>query len=97
MVAEPGGVPGDERVAAVPTLRRLCVDGAGVLVPLLDWGEFGRQGPAQHDDLAKIVAARLLPLEPLQASCFAFPHAVQLGQHLVEWTWLGIVGGFPSG
>ena len=61
MVTEPGGVPGDERVDVVQTLRRLCVEGAGVLVPLLGCGEFGRQGSAQHDDLAKIVAARLLP------------------------------------
>jgi hypothetical protein len=70
---------------------------AGVVVSLLDCGEFGRQGAAQHDDLAKIVAARLVPFEPLQASCFAVPRAAQFLQPLVEWARLGIVRGFEGG
>jgi hypothetical protein len=56
-----------------------------------------RQGAAQHDDLAKIVAARLVPFEPLQASCFAVPRAAQFLQPLVEWARLGIVRGFTGG
>ena len=74
MVTEPGGVPGDERVDAVQTLYRLCVAGACLLVAVLDCGEFGRQGAAQHDDLAKIVAARLVRVR-------AVPGIVLRGSH----------------
>jgi hypothetical protein len=68
MVAEPGGVPGDERVAAVQTVRGLRVASACLLVAVLDGRKFGGLGAAQHGNRAEVVAARVVALEPLHAA-----------------------------
>ena len=68
-----------------------------MLVVLLQRRHDGVAFAGERDDVEEQVAATLGLREPLEAILFNGPHAVQLGQDLLEWPQLRVAGRLAGG